>query len=604
MLNAQTQIPSEEVTKTSKSPNVIFPTLGSTLSELDLNEQSQALKDLQTQLLQEIGSASSRGVLDPSANLDLWRKAEQRPQVDPEIFDSSQEDASPQQSEKIQIRITSSADMMRSASSTIGATQSGHLCIDPVRVDISAWSDGRSFEQQLAMLRRGLFAEFDQLDEGTAVNLTRFYLYYGFGAEALNILTLIADGAEKWPELFEMAEILEFGFSDSGQVLRQNIDCNSAGALWGILAAKKLDLDRTINVQAALRSVDSLPPHLRKFLAPELSNRLLKYGDRKGAKMAMRNLDRLSSPGDERATLASADIKISEGGLDTAGVLLNEVVNSNSEFSARALISLIETEMDTGRSIDVATANLVDAYAMELRDAPIGAELLRVHVLALAKSGQFKESFVALDDLSLDEDAKDLRTKLFQLLIADAGNAVFLELMFEYMPSLTDVNEKELVFEAAVRLHALGFSEAAEKFLDDGQALSNSNSHRILNARIALDLGRPAAADVFLVNLKGEEADLLRAKINEQKLDRIKAHEIYSQLQDTQAAQENAWLSADWQTLTDPNVAAFGSLVPVANQSLEQSENPIGMMARSKSLLDESTQVRDVISSIFQNETE
>jgi hypothetical protein len=592
--------PTETVLPTKRN----IPAFGTAPTAPPTDSQIQAIKSLQTQLLREIGSASSQGVLEANTTLSLRTEVEKRPQVDPRVFDSSHDQLLAEQPETTQIRITSSADIKQSEGLAANTTLSGRVCIDPARVDISAWSDGRYFEQQLGAHRRGLFGEFDQLDPITAIKLARLYLHYGFGAEARGILVLIDDGRQNWPELFEMAQVLEYGFAQNGRVLHQYVDCNSAGALWAILASEELDPNRSIDVQAAVRSVDALPAHLRKFLAPELSKRLLKYGDRVGAKTAMRNLDRLSTPADERATLAKAEIEISKGGLEAAGVLLNEVVNSNSEFSARALISLIETEMDTGRPIDVATANLVDAYAMELRDAPIGAELLRVHVLALAKSGQFKESFTALDALDFDEEAKTLPTKLLQLLVASAGDADFLELMFERMSKFVEIDEKKHIFDAATRLQALGFSETAEQLLIDGGALSNSRARRILRAKIALDLGRPAAADVLLVNLDGEDAAALRAQVKERKLERVTAHEMYSQLDDTQAAQENAWLSDDWQTLTDPAAAAFGSLVPVANQNLEQSDSTIGMMARSQSLLAESSQVRDTISNILQKNTE
>lgn len=564
---------------------------------------SEVLQSMQARLLSEIGSASSKGVLNSNINFQISASAEARPQIDLRVFDSSEVDANPRNEPATQIRITSSADNIRSSKIQNQTTSLGHTCLDPERVEVLSWSDGRPFEQQIGEARRALFGEFDEVNSQSALKLARLYVHFGFGAEARSTLGLIETGRTTWPEIFEMAEILEYGYAKTGRRLQQMTDCNTAVALWAILARKNLNPNQIVDVQAALRELNALPTHLRIFLSPELSTRLLKYGDGGGAKNAMRNLDRLSIPADGRANLAKAEIEISKGELGNAEILFKDVVNSNTEFSAQALISLVETEMETGSGIDVATANLVEAYVTELRDAPIGAELRRVHVLALAKSGQFTDAFAALDELTLGEDAKPIRSKLMRLLTMNADDRDFLEIMFENMPALARISDKAQVLSTATRLNQLGFSESAEKLLNDGNVEARTHEQKLLRAQIALALGHPAAAEAFLFDLKGGDVDILRARVKEQQQDRVSAHDLYARLERQEAAQNNAWLSSQWQSLTNPDTAVFGPLVVAANQTLDQPTLTAGMLARSQNLLAESTETRELIDSILQNTT-
>ena len=590
----------EEIANLQNTPLQITPPV----AKVPTDEEAKALQAFQEQLLKEVGAASSRGVLVPNANFSAPNLSTPRPQVDPGIFDSSAEMLIESQVPASQIRITSSADTQQSSRATTGTTTMGVACLDPEQVDVMSWSNGEAFDQQLGEIRRELFGEFDELNKDAAVKMARLYIHFGFGAEASSTLSLIEDARETWPELIEMAQILDYGHVAGPSVLAHHQDCNSSAALWGILASESIDNDRIINIEAALFGLNSLPIHLRKFLSPELSNRLLRYGDRTGAKNAMRNLERLDIPDDDSTTLAKADLELSNGRMEEAESLLNEVVNSNSQFSAQALISLIETEMESGRDIDVATANLVEAYAMEQRDAPIGKELRRVHVLALAQSGQFDEAFAALQDLGIEQDVQENRAKVLKVLVEDAEDAVFLNSVYRELPNLVGIEDPARIMATAERLLNLGFSETAEKLLVDANVPTQTRSQKILRAQIALDLGRAAAAEAFLIELDGPEVTLLRARASEQNSNRVAAHEMYQELDQKQSAQHNAWLSEQWKSLTPETTPVFGELVGAANQSLDQPQSQEGMKARTQNLLEESSETRALISSILNGDSE
>ena len=593
-----------QLTSQSKPSVARLPISGQALNDQPSAAQRENLQVIQEQLIQEIGSASSRGLLSPDLVFRQPSINRKNPQVDVSIFNSSHIQQNETETQNRQIRITSSADNLFPENPMDGIMSSGQKCINLDRVDINAWSDNRPFEQQLGDRRSAIFGEFDQIDESNSIALVRLYIHFGFGAEAKNTLNLIEGGFKKWPELFEIAQILEYGSAEDGRVLQKYSECDSVAALWAVMSSRTLSEGKIVNTQAVLRALDSLPAHLRKLLSPDLSMRLLKYGDRPSAQTAMRNLDRLGIQLDGRALLASAEIEISKGESDVAEKMLTDVVNSNSEFSARALIGLIKSEMDTGRTIDIATASLVEAYATELNGSPIGDELKRIHILALAKSGQFDKAFDAVKKLSALQNVQALKSNLFEILSTEAKDANFLKIVFAQIPSLVEMEDKDNVFEVAKRLQKLGFSETSERILIDANVGVNTPEQKKLRAEIALNLGRPAAASAFLIDLEGHDVIKLMAQAKEKKSEWTSAYNLYSQVDDFEAAQNNAWLAEEWQSLTDPSISDFGQLLPVSNRTLDQSEGTAGMMARSQGLLAESLQSRELIDSILQNNLE
>lgn len=570
---------------------------------------AERLRELRTQIAEQVSSAATRGILTPSGTDADLPVLLSKPQINTSVFELSPK-PDPQitgdRSANNNIRITSSSDvpddMRRRLSSSIS---DGLHCLDPQSASIQDWGKEDAVSQQISELRGRLYGEFDELDHEVALQLARTYLYFGFGAEARQTIMLHRDIQAQHPGLVAMADVLEFGHSPDSQYLSRFLECDSDIALWAILSSETIEPSRSVNINAALRGVSALPMHLRNILAPELSKRLLSYGDADAASAALRSLERATANLAPNANLAKAGLELAQQDTTEAQARLAQVVTSNTEQSAKALIKFVDSHLAEDAEIDEDIATLVEAYALEMRDDPIEAELRRTHVLALGKSGQFSEAFDALARMrarSAEKTADPIRSAVLDLLIRQADDVEFLEHAFTQIGISPETLLPEVRLELGQRLTDLGFPEQAELVLQSGDNEPDSPSIALLSARISLELDRPLQALAHLFGQESEEAALLRATAEAKTGDFSSAHSIFSQLGSTIQARNSAWLSQDWSMRVEETTPVFGAMVSVAQTTLDDKPERDGMLERSATAISESQSARSAIQALLNSE--
>ncbi|KIC49628.1 hypothetical protein RA29_08120 [Tateyamaria sp. ANG-S1] len=440
------------------------------------------------------------------------------------------------------------------------------------------------------------------MDPGIAKDMVRTYLHFGFGAEALQLIDANGDVFEDSQILREVSEILEFGTVEQDGYLGKFLECDSDFSLWAILASQDLNAADVLNTSAAVRTLNSLPIHMRQYLAPLLSRKLLEYSDEDGASAALRSLERTAQPLPPAAEIAKAEIELKQGEVSDAQVRLRGVVETNGQQSAEALVRYVDTHFAAGRVIEQDVATLVEAYATEFKDSPLGEELRRTHVLALAKSGQFDGAFVALGDLPLNrvkDKSVDLRSAVLQVLSSDASDATFAEHAFENISRHRGAISQNAALSIANRLIDLGFFAEAEHLLSTQNDIPQTSGNRVLRAKISLGLARPFEAQAVLRGLKGEEVSRLRAKASILAGDHDQAHEILSDLGDEKSSLEAAWLSNDWRTNVASNAPVLGAAAEVASLQVDVPTELDGMLTRLQTTLQDSADARNVIEQLI-----
>lgn len=562
----------------------------------------RSLHQAQEKLAEHIGMAATRGVLQPSGSRIDLSSTNRQPQIDVRVFDSSRDEVNLEGNNAPvggNLRISASSDVPGAFEQSLQeSTNLGVRCIAPSEVAIETWASSEQFGPAVSHLRSRLFSERDVLDRKVAIQLAKTYLHFGFGPEAKEILDMDAELASDTQVLRDMAEIMEFGSLAQGSYLRHFVDCNSDVALWAQLASPKLSSSQSINTKAALRALSALPWHLRKILAPALSQKLLAYGDRDAAAAALRGLERTSNAPSPDAELARASIELEAGQTEAAQRRLQGVVTSNAQQSAEALIKYVDTQFDADVEIEDDIATLVEAYAVEMRDDPLGDALRRAHVLALAKSDQFADAFEELERLSFVIDAdtsSDLRSSVLSLLAQNADDATFLQLAFANGTANRQKIERRARFKVSERLSQLGFHAEAEAMLPDTTERPLTTQQRLLRAKIALGMSRPEEALAGLARIDGPEADALRARARAANGDHIEAFELYRKLGEQENQTQAAWLSDDWSELLSENGSILEEAARVAQTGLETPNTLDGMLARSEAALAESSQARDVL---------
>ncbi|WP_420013219.1 tetratricopeptide repeat protein [Tateyamaria sp.] len=504
------------------------------------------------------------------------------------------------------LRITSSADIAINERGSSVATSLGISCADPKTMNVNDWGSDQPFSSQISGYRNLLFSEFDRLNTDAAVKLARAYLYFGFGAEARQILSMDAQLARDNPALIEIAEIMEYGSANNARYLPNFTECDTTVALWAILAEPSIDTAKQINIKAALRTVTALPMHLRRFIAPELSRRLLDYGDPDAAAAALRSVERTAEPMSPNANLARANLDLAQGKVAEGQERLAKVVSSNVEQSAAALIQFIDSHLDADAEIDQSVATLVEGYALQMRDEPIGAELRRAHVLALGKSGQFDAAFDALDRVR-ERDAASmdltLKSSILTLLTQNGEDIEFLDHVFEQMTySLGSVKPRAKV-KIARRLVDLGFAREAETVLGAREDIPNKAAIKILRGQIALELGRPFEAEALAYGIDTPEADMLRARAKRQAGAYEAAHTILEDLGEQDASAHSAWLANSWTALVREDAAVFGQIARVAQTELSENTELQGMLSRTSEAISESAAARATIRDLLRTTT-
>ena len=562
----------------------------------------QRLNQAQEKLAEHIGMAATRGVLQPSGRRIDLSSSNRQPQINVEVFDSSE--LNPDAEDSVEpvggnLRISASTDVPGAFEQALQeSTNLGVQCISPTEVAIHEWADADAFGSVIANHRARLFSERDLLDRDAAIALARAYLYFGFGPEAKKVLELDPALMSEARVLADMADIMEFGELAQGRYLHHFVDCDSNVALWAQLASTSLSSSQSINSKAALRTLSAMPWHLRRFLAPVLSQKLLAYGDKDAAAAALRGLERTSNAPSAHAELARASIELASGETETAQRRLEGIVSSNAQQSAQALIKYVDTQFDADVEIEDDIATLVEAYAVEMRDDPLGDALRRAHVLALAKSDQFADAFEELDRLSFSIDARtsdDLRSSVLSLLAQNATDLSFLELAFANTAVDRQGVAPEARFKIAERLASLGFFSEAEGLLPATKGGPVTTRQRLLRAEIALGLSRPNEALAVLERESGQEADRLRALARRANGEYMEAVELYDRLGDVNNQRQSAWLSENWSDLLAESGTVLAEAAIVAQTPLDTPASLDGMLARSEAALTESARARDVL---------
>lgn len=589
----------------ARKPNDLGDGLVSDIPEPNAAE-STSLADAQRSISRQVGAAATRGLLSPKANHIALPLIQNRPQIDTEIFDSSTVRPASDQLDialsRGNLRITSSSDIPINSDLTGSSTTLGARCIDPSVTAIGEWATEQPFSTQIAALRNGLFSEFDRLDPNAAVQLARAYLHFGFGVEVKEVLALDPSLTADNPALIEMAEIMEYGHARQAKYLQNFVECDTDVALWAILSKPSIAPATSINTSAALRAVTALPMHLRSFIAPELSRRFLSYGAQDAAAAALRSLERATQSLPSAADLAKADLEMADGNVSDAQDRLARVVSSNGEQSAEALIKFVESHLEAEGQIEPDVATLVEAYALQMRDDPIGAELQKTHVLALGKSGQFNAAFEALGRIKArdaDETDPPVAAALLKLLTRNGTDIEFLDLTFRQFPKLSRISDPETVLRVADRLSELGFALEAERLLAQHVGIPDDANTRFVRAKIALALSRPFEAEALIFGLQSTEAETLRATAKAQTGAYDEAHELFAELDQDEQRRQTAWLSNGWVSLVGDDTPVFSDVARLAQTEISNDANPDGMLRRASEAISESQAARSVIEELL-----
>ena len=568
--------------------------------------EPELVLETQTRLLEAFSDAASRGLLDPVQQLqDSPSSRENNPPI-PSIFDSSQRISEAAPEARGNIRVTNSNDVPKDTDIDDIAL-SGAVCMDPSVVEVEKWGTEDSFNFQLGVLNRELYDEIGRLRSSKVIELAKFYLHFGFGAEARQTLALEPQAMIQHPELLDLANILEYGFAPNPRSLHRFADCNSDLALWGFLTAREFPEDRAVNSKAALRGLQNLPSHLRYLLGPELSEKFLQRGEVENANLALRSFDSLLENEGKPPKMPQAQAMLITGADNDAKDALNEIIEEDTPDAPSALVALIQKLVEDDQPIPADIALLAESFSFELQDTEEGEEMLRAFVLASTKSAQYTKSFTVLqnEENPFDKEVNtELTSHLFAEISGKTSDAEFLGLYFSRYSGLKKWVDTKVQFMLAQRLLSIGFTEEAIRLSNSLPDSYSSNELRLLRADVLLRTEQYTASLLQLDGLEGSEASKLRGEILEQLGEHESASKAFDAADMSDRAVSNLWLSNDWTDLVEDTTPVFGAVsqlknenptvIPENNEMLAGTEAAISASAAARQTLEQTLQALEL----------
>lgn len=473
-------------------------------------------------------------------------------------------------------------------------TQRGESCAPASYFDVGTWGDDRPFSEQISEARGKLTGEFDKLDEAAVVALARRFVYFGFGREAIQSLSLDGAMSQERRYLTAVAQIIDGDPHDLG-LFEQQVSCAAPVALWAMLANGDHALDAQIDRPSVLRAFKALPPGLQTHLGPRLAERFVAIGDNDGASQALAGALGESAPTIE-ATLAETALDRALGDPLGAVETLSEIASTDVRMTPEAMTELFIESIKNDVVLSDSDFLLADAMRFENAELPAAADL----ALAQASAYLHLDRFTASRAVIVDEgdNIDPARRAAFEDTYAQAATQRMSDLDFLSYAFGDDISSTLPLTQHAMaeRLLVLGFPDRAVQVVaTDLTDVDLQAERRYLRARAALAKGDTTAAIAALDGLETEASDRLRQIADDlQSANLIFADDMIAS--DTATSQ---WRRGDWQDLarSEDSLLQAASATVLGNQTA--TSDPDTPLASGRALIAQSSESRAVLNDLL-----
>ena len=449
---------------------------------------------------------------------------------------------------------------------------------------------------QFAPAMAQLTGEFDQPNPEAVRRAVRFDLYIGFGAEARALLQAFPVDDVDAPIWESMARITDEE-TDPNPVFAGMEACDSAAALWAVLADPKILGVGQVQKSAILRGFSALPAHLRQHFGPTLVDRFLAMKDF-GTATALRDaVTRGSSLSTPELEMMQAAIDKASGSPGESVARLEKVVAKSGPSNAEAMVALIMQRAGLGQEVSYDQVKAMEEFVAERKGSGDHEKFQQALTLGYAASGDFDNAFRNL------ANGPDAAVTLWSLL-ANAGpdsallNFATLEDGME--PPRSARGSASLV---ADRMLRLGLADQAARWLH-----AAIDPPRLLAARTAAANGDPQQALALVGDETAPAAIQVRLDALKQLGDEPAVAALFAQLGMTEEHWNAVSRTQNWESLAvdGPEIwkAAAATLVdhPSATPLSPDALGILpanGPLARGDDLINQSASTRDAIAALL-----
>ena len=450
---------------------------------------------------------------------------------------------------------------------------------------------------QFAPAMADLTGEFDRPDPEAVKRAVRFDLYIGFGAEARALLRAFPVAEEDRPIWESMARITDEE-PDPNPVFAGMEACDTAAALWAVLADPKVLGVGQVQKSAIMRAFSALPSHLRGHFGPTLVDRFLAMQDFATA-TALRDAVTRGNP------VARPEIELMQAAIDKASgspgasvKRLETVAAESGPFNADAMVALILQRAELGQDVSYDQVRAIEEYAKERKGSQDHEKFNQALTLAYAASGDFDGAFA---NLANGPDAAGTLWRLLGNAGPDSALLTYATMDAGQEPPRSARASAGLI---ADRLLRLGLADQAARWL---QVANDPPS--LLAARIAVAQGLSQQALDLLGDQKSPAAIQVKLDALNQMGNERAVAALFADLGMTEEHWNAVSRTRDWQSLAadGPEVwkAAAATLAEVpATPDMPAGAStgpmsPDGPLAKGQALIAESASTRNAITALL-----
>ncbi|WP_373354959.1 hypothetical protein [Pseudoroseicyclus sp. CXY001] len=388
-------------------------------------------------------------------------------------------------------------------------------CLPEALFDMATWvPEEADFPSAIGPLRIALTGEFDRPNAGAAEDLAKAYLYFGFGAEAREVLALDTDPSVAHRVLIALAALVDGRPAPSG-ILDGQIGCGQKVALWAALAGGSVEGIAEEQRAAIMLAYRTLPPPLQGHIGARLAQIFIQSGDSFTAESLL-DLARPAVTGDSpEAQLTEAEVTGALEGPEAELEDLNALVDDSATLSPEVLIRAIDRALELGQVPSDRQIALAGSLRFEQRGTADDARLADAEIRALTAATRFEEA------LDLIADSRHPMPAGRRAVLADAALAAltekaddlrFLDHAMGPLPRGLGADTENAM---AARLLALGFPEQAEVLMAGRAEGADGRERQYLRAEAALLRGDGAAVVAALDGFSDPRARSLIARAAE-----------------------------------------------------------------------------------------
>lgn len=463
--------------------------------------------------------------------------------------------------------------------------QLGAVCAPDDDLAVESWGTDAPVSEQFSQAFANMLGEFDRPDPKAVEKAVHFLLFIGFGQEADQLTMAFLPDAPHAPMLRSMAKIVD-GYSDEDGFFSGQLSCETAAALWALLAKETVGKGDLVNEQAVILAFSNLPVQLRRLLGPSVADKLLSV-DKIGAAESIRNAVARAGNTAE-VSLIKAKLDMSQGDPAAAQKNLEAALQGAGGSKTAALIGLVDSLVAQGVPIEAKIAEELDAVERETQGTELAAELTRAMALAQASSGDYTAAFKTA------AKSPQVIPKVWEILSRLGTDSDVLT--YAARPAADVPQDLDAATPATLsnRLNDLGLPDAAAEWV-----IAYPDVDAKIRAKIALDRRDGRTALQAARQVEGEDGARLQAQALQLLGDHASAAQEFSKLGDA-SAEEFAYAKAgDWAGLRNspPNL-----WTPVLSKldAPEPAGSPLpGPLGQGQQLIANSAQTRAAVTDLL-----